>query len=148
MNRLSLTLILLIVTVILFACDDKSTDAPIVTIEDYDEAQYLTVWEPGVRIFTDSTQWLNFYDRFGNGREHAPDVDFDNVTLIGVFWVLPQGCDDDVDCLDVIFVTPEFVFIYVDTLPDLGECASPVTPRQILQANRPNMNARFSGHVP
>jgi len=147
-------LFILVVFALVLACGDNPTGRIQELYEDFPEAQYFDVPEPGVRIFTDNEAWLEFHERYWNlydnsGKTDPPEVDFERETVIGVFWgTLPQGCYNWVECINVIYINGSFMEIYVAPLPDLGPCDVIAHPLQMIKIRMTDVLIEFTGNVP
>jgi|GEM_PF-2973191 len=142
------------ITAILLTCGDNPTGRLPGIYENFPEAQHFDVPEPGIIIFTDNEAWLEFHDRYWNlydntGKTDPPDVDFENETVIGVFWgTQSRGCYDWVNCMRVVYVAGDFMEIYVAPLPDLGPCDALAYPLQMIKIKMTYIHTRFIGNVP
>lgn len=154
MNKLLNIISFLIAVTMLVTCGDNPTEGLAGIYENFTEAQHYDVPESGIRIFTDNEAWLEFHDRYWNlydntGKTDPPEVDFENETVIGVFWgARPQGCYNWVNCLNVIYVNGNFMQIYIAPLPDLGWCDVIVHPLQVIKVRMTDIHVEFTGNLP
>jgi hypothetical protein len=118
-------------------------------------AQPLRVTSPGTQVFKDQAAWDAFWQQHAPLAGPAPVLDFTQEMLIAVFWgAQGVGCFDfveailnvqaRVDALNTLGV----IEVDVGPLPDLGSCATPVNPLQVVSVEATITPVEFIGLVP
>jgi len=155
MSKLLRVSILLTVSAILCTCGDNPTERFDLAFDDFIDAGMFRVSTPGVYVFRDQDSWSSFGDEYWIGDDNwgmnipLPEVDFENETVIGVFWgSRSHGCYHWVNCIEAVFIKRNIVEVHIAPLPELGECAMPVWPMQVIKLERHDLPVEFHGHVP
>ena len=122
---------------------------------DFIAAQPLEVTTPGTQVFRDQATWDAFWQAHAPLAGPAPAVDFTQDMLIAVFWgAQGTGCFDFVDAILSVRARIDgvntFGVIEVDIgpLPNLGSCAIPVNPLQVVTVETTITQVEFVGMVP
>jgi len=122
---------------------------------DFNAAQPLQVSSPGTEVFKDQATWDAFWLQHAPLAGPAPVLDFSENILIAVFWgAQGTGCFNFVDAIlnvrtrvDGLNTLP-VVEVAVLALPDLGNCATPVNPFQVVTVETTIAVVDFVGEVP
>ncbi|UCC79963.1 MAG: hypothetical protein JSW64_00990 [Candidatus Zixiibacteriota bacterium] len=151
MSNLFRISILLAVSATLFTCGDNPTEGYRLIFEDFTEAGMFCVSTPGVYVFRDDDSWSAFGDEYWDDpwmRYTIPEVDFETEMVIGIFWgTRPHGCYFWVDCIEGIFIDHNVIEVHIAPLPELGECAMPVCPLQVVKLERYDLPLELHGHI-
>jgi len=122
---------------------------------DFVAAEPLEVTTPGTQVFRDQASWDAFWQAHTPLAGSAPMFDFTQQMLIAVFWgAQGSGCFDFVHAIVNVRARVDavntFGVIEVDIgpLPDLGNCATPVNPLQIVSVEATVAAVEFVGMVP
>ncbi|NIM01763.1 MAG: hypothetical protein GTN89_13255 [Acidobacteria bacterium] len=122
---------------------------------DFTAAQPLVVGAPGTFVFRDQTSWDAFWQAHAQPPSAAPMVDFNEDMLIGVFWgAWGTGCFDFVQAIERVRVridgvnTLGVIEVDIGLLPNLGSCATPVNPFQVIILEATATAVEFVGQVP
>ncbi len=122
---------------------------------DFIAAAPLEVTTPGTQVFKDQAIWDAFWQAHAPLAGSAPVLDFTQDMLIAVFWgTQGSGCFDFVDAIINIRARVDAVntlgVIEVDIgpLPNLGNCAMPVNPLQVVSIEATITPVEFVGMVP
>ena len=123
---------------------------------DLEGARRLDVTFPQTRVFRSLEEWEAFWAAYcgttdGNGETiPAPPVDFNSHMLVGVFYeTVSHGCTNLVrDGIERITRYSNRLEAQVGPVPDLGDCASPAYPMNVVLMERVDLPVHFTGHVP
>lgn len=122
---------------------------------DYTAAQPLVVTAPDTLVFRDQPSWDAFWQAHAQPPSATPVVDFSNDMLIGVFWGSQgTGCFDFVQAIQRVRVridglnTLGVIEVDIGPLPNLGSCAMPVNPFQVIILEATITPVEFVGQVP
>ena len=151
---------------IVFSCSDvsepvinKSEDTLFVDFVSLDIIYHdkLKVTLPGTYVFNDSTEFLLFwdmnchsFDSYGN-KFPPPDIDFQDTTLIGVFWgdsCRYSGPTNFGDAIDSLYLFRDTLFVNIGDLkiPDFfGGC---VLPSHLILIEKITVPVKFIGNIP
>jgi len=158
-NNLLCCALLAAVLVVSGSCssDDPTTGVQFfgVTFTDFLAAQGLAVTAPLTMVFRDQASWEAFWLTHGPFGAPAPAVDWTQDMLIGVFWgPSGNGCNHYVRAVESVRLridginTTGVIEVEVGPLGDLGNCAMPVLPFQVLLTDTTATPVRFVGMVP
>jgi hypothetical protein len=121
---------------------------------DFIAAEPLRVATPATQIIRDQATWDAFWQMHGPLGQ-APAVDFSQDMLIGVFWGdRGSGCFNFVNAIMSVRVridginTTGVIEVDIGPLPDLGLCAAPVRPLQVILLDTTIAPVEFVGMVP
>jgi hypothetical protein len=137
--------------------DDPTTGTQYFSLaySDFIAAQTLVVSAPLTTVFRDQASWSAFWTTHGPAGTAAPTVDWTQDMLIGVFWgPSGTGCGNYVNAVTQVRLridginTTGVIEVEVGPLGDLGNCAMPVLPLQILLTDTTSAPVQFVGTVP
>jgi len=158
-RRLLLTAALAVVLLASGSCssDDPTTGTQYFSLvfNDFLAAQTLVVSAPLTMVFRDQAAWSAFWLTHGPFGSAAPAVDWTQDMLIGVFWgPSGNGCSNYVRAVDRVRLridginTTGVIEVEVGPLGDLGNCAMPVLPLQVVRTATTSTPVQFVGMVP
>jgi hypothetical protein len=122
---------------------------------DFAAAQPLRVTTPGTQVFRDQATWDAFWQQYAPLAGPAPVLDFSQEMLIAIFWgAQGTGCSSFVEAILTVQArvdglnTLGVIEVDIGPLPDLGGCATPVHPLQVVAIEATITPVEFVGLVP
>lgn len=123
-----------------------------VPFENFEDAELLTVDEPGTAVFRNQHEWKMFWGAHipPTFKEMPPPkVDFEHNMLIAVFWGSEySGCSNWSDSIQSIIRERWQIKVHVGPLADLGDCEMLVEPLQVVKVERMDLPVIFNGDTP
>ncbi len=120
--------------------------------EDFEEAAFLIVNEPGTAVFRNQHEWEIFWDAhiLPTFKEMPlPEVDFEHNILIAVFWGSGySGCSNWSDSIQGIMREQWQIEVHIGSLANLGDCEMLVRSMQVVKLAREDLPVIFTGEVP
>ncbi len=112
----------------------------------------LLVQQPMTAAWRSQDEWSEFFCLHSIQAGpicRAPEFDFEDHMLIGVFWGLGfSGCTDETQSIKLIRRSLATIEVQIDPIDDLGPCEALVSPRQIVRLESATQPVVFTGFVP
>lgn len=137
-----------IISFALISCSDIGSNKIPMPFENVSWEEGFRVLDPGTVVINDDSTWISFWNRYEMGSP-PPSIDFQQNTLIGVFWGDGwSGCHSAVQAIEIYKNQSNQIEVFIKPLPDLGPCFMLVSPLQVVTISKTLLPVIFSGDVP